>query len=82
LVIDKNASTGLFSRTELQMETRALYCRHPKRKETGFAAIFSRRGKSLDPELDGKSQSFIDGVQVPDHELPNPSLQPTASGSG
>jgi hypothetical protein len=78
LVNDKNAATGLFSRRELKLETRSLYCRHPQKQDNGFSVVFSHRGETLDPELDGKAQMFIDGVQVPGHERPN--LQPTASG--
>lgn len=82
LVIDKNAATGLFSKRELKLETRSLYCRHPQKQHSGFSVVFSHRGETLDPELDGKAQMFIDEVQVPGYERPNLPLQPTASGGG
>jgi hypothetical protein len=80
LVNDKKAGSGLFSRKELKMETRSLYCRHPKMQENGFAAIFSHRGEAVDSDLDAKAQSFIEGVQVPGHEPPYRSLQPPTTG--
>lgn len=45
-----------------------LYCRHPSRKETGFAIIYSHRGTSPDPNLEAEMQSFAAGVQVPGHQ--------------
>lgn len=82
VVNDKNAATGLFSRTELKLETRALYCRHPQKQENGFSIVFSHRGETLDAGFDGKAQMFIEGVNVPGDEQPNQPLQPTASDGG
>lgn len=40
----------------------ALYCRHPERADTGFAAAFSTRGPGLDDTLPARARSFIEGV--------------------
>lgn len=40
----------------------ALYCRHPERSDTGFAAAFSTRGPGVDDTLPARARSFIDGV--------------------
>jgi hypothetical protein len=57
LVTDKQAA--------LLLEMRGLYCRHPVRTRTGFAAIYSHRGSARDPNLAQEAQAFIQGVQVP-----------------
>jgi hypothetical protein len=44
----------------------SLYCRHPKRQETGFVAVFSFRGKAEYSQLRSEAESFFQGVQVPD----------------
>ena len=44
----------------------SLYCRHPKRQETGFVATFSFRGKDEYPQLRSEAESFFQGAQVPD----------------
>jgi hypothetical protein len=49
----------------LVLELRAIYCRHPVRSETGFAAIYSQRGMSAYPNLQVEAEAFIQGVQVP-----------------
>jgi hypothetical protein len=54
------------SKGPLLLEADALYCRHPARQETGFAAIYSHRGEDLYPSLRSEAESFIQGVQVPD----------------
>jgi hypothetical protein len=40
----------------------ALYCRHPDRAGTGFAAAFSTRGPALDPTLPTRAREFIEGI--------------------
>jgi len=49
----------------LLLETYSLYCRHPVRTNTGFAAIYSYRGRSRYPNLDKEAEDFIQGIQVP-----------------
>lgn len=53
------------SKGPLLLEMDALYCRHPVRQETGFAAIYSHRGENLYANLRSEAESFIQGVQVP-----------------
>jgi hypothetical protein len=48
-----------------QLQLHALYCRHPARAGTGFAAAFSTRGHGLDDSLFDRARSFIDGITVP-----------------
>jgi hypothetical protein len=50
----------------LLLATDSLYCRHPKRQETGFVAVFSFRGKGEYSQLRSEAESFFQGVQVPD----------------
>jgi hypothetical protein len=54
------------SETPLLLASDGVYCRHPKRQDTGFAAIFSFRGKAEYPALRSEAESFMQGVQVPD----------------
>ena len=44
----------------------SLYCRHPKRQETGFGAVYSFRGKAEYSQLRSEAEGFFQGVQVPD----------------
>lgn len=50
----------------LLLALHGLYCRHPKRPETGFAAVYSFRGKAEHPALRSEAESFIQGVQAPE----------------
>jgi hypothetical protein len=50
----------------LLLELDGLYCRHPIRQDTGFAAIYSYRGISRHPTLRAEAEAFIRGVQVPE----------------
>lgn len=63
-VVQDNAPQGLVG--PLVLESDGLYCRHPVRRETGFATIYSHRGESLYANLRSESESFIQGVQVPE----------------
>lgn len=81
LTIDK-VPTGLFSHKEMILEIRALYCRHPERPDQGFSAGYSHRGQWPDTDLSSNAQSFIEGVQVPARQPPEPSSQPTNPGGG
>ena len=65
LVSDKAAQTSPATKEQLLLETRALYCRHPVRTNTGFAAIYSHRGRSRYPSLAEEAQDFLQGIQVP-----------------
>jgi hypothetical protein len=65
VVADKEALTSPGTREQLLLETRALYCRHPLRTNTGFAAIYSHRGRGAYPGLADEAREFIRGVQVP-----------------
>lgn len=62
---DKKAQTSPNHRESLLLQAKALYCRHPVRQETGFAIIYSHRGKSLYSNLNDEADDFIKGVQVP-----------------
>jgi hypothetical protein len=55
------------SATPLILEIDGLYCRHPIRQDTGFAALYSYRGASRYPALRSEAETFIQGVQVPEH---------------
>jgi hypothetical protein len=62
---DKQARTSPTTKEQLVLEMYSLYCRHPLRTNTGFAAIYSYRGRGRYPALDKEAQDFIKGVQVP-----------------
>jgi hypothetical protein len=62
---DKEAVTSPTTKERLLLEAHGLYCRHPVRSNTGFAAIYSYRGRSSYPRLAEEAQDFIRGVQVP-----------------
>jgi hypothetical protein len=64
LAEDKLARTSSLKRERLNLQVRALYCRHPKNFNFGFSAAFSHRGATIDKQLGAQAQSFIDGVQV------------------
>jgi hypothetical protein len=64
---DKQAQTSPTHRETLILQAESLYCRHPERRDTGFAIIYSHRGSSLYSNLHSEAQGFIDGVQVPGH---------------
>lgn len=40
----------------------ALYCRHPDRAGTGFAAAFSTRGSHYDNTLQARARDFVEGI--------------------
>ena len=65
LIKDKKALVSPNNREPLLLQTRSLYCRHPKHPDVGFAIIYSHRGEKTDPNLETEAQSFISGVQVP-----------------
>jgi len=65
LVNDKDAQTSPTTKEPLLLEIQGLYCRHPVRTNTGFAAIYSYRGRSRYPDLATEAHDFIQGVQVP-----------------
>ena len=67
LVRDMSANVGRDSLKALWLEVESLYCRHPAILSNGFAIIFSHRGDGVDAALSTQAQSFIDGVQVPNH---------------
>lgn len=62
---DRAAQTSASTRETLLLESEALYCRHPIRSTTGFAAIYSHRGRNPHPGLDGEAREFMQGIQVP-----------------
>jgi hypothetical protein len=62
---DKEARTSPTTKEQLVLETYSLYCRYPARTSSGFAAIYSYRGRSRYPALDKEAEDFIKGVQVP-----------------
>lgn len=63
LAIDKKPHG---SDASLLLALDGLYCRHPKRPETGFAAVYSFRGKAEHKSLRSEAEHFIQGVQVPE----------------
>jgi hypothetical protein len=71
---DKNPRGSV---TPLLLALDGLYCRHPKRQDTGFAAIYSFRGKAENPTLRSEAESFIQGIQVPEQLMPNKALHAT-----
>ena len=64
---DKEALTASGAHEKLKLQVISLYCRHPAEREIGFFAAYSHRGVNTDPNLEAPAQSFIDGVQVPQH---------------
>jgi hypothetical protein len=62
---DKEAQTSRSTKEQLLLETQSLYCRHPVRTNTGFATIYSYRGRSRYSGLAEEAQDFIQGAQVP-----------------
>lgn len=64
---DKKAQTSPNRQESLLLQISALYCRHPVRQDSGFAIIYSYRGKTLYPNLNDEADDFIRGVQVPGH---------------
>lgn len=67
VIEDKQALASAPRHEKRLLQSIALYCRHPVNKLAGFAIVYSRRGKSLDPELSNRAKAFIAGVQVPGH---------------
>ncbi len=65
VVVDKQAKTSPSHSEKLLLQSRSLYCRHPVRRGTGFAIIYSHRGKTQYENLSTEATDFIGGVQVP-----------------
>ncbi len=65
VVEDRQAKTSVNRIEKLILQSNSLYCRHPVRQETGFAIIYSHRGKVRFSTLDAEAENFINGVQVP-----------------
>jgi hypothetical protein len=62
---DKQAVTSPTTTEALLLQISSLYCRHPVRTTTGFAAIYSYRGRGRYAPLEREAADFIQGVQVP-----------------
>lgn len=62
---DAQARRGPNKTETLIMQNEHLYCRHPVRKDIGFAITYSHRGKALHPAFQTEAHSFIEGIQVP-----------------
>jgi hypothetical protein len=62
---DKEARTSPTSQEPLILEVFGLYCRHPVRTNSGFAAIYSYRGRTPYGPLEKEARDFIQSVQVP-----------------
>jgi len=62
---DRQAKTGPNKTETLVLQNEHLYCRHPVKKNIGFAITYSHRGTSLYPDFQKEAQSFIEGIQVP-----------------
>lgn len=65
LANDKHARTSATTREQLVLEWHGLYCRHPLRTDSGFAAVYSHRGRGRYPRLRAEAEDFISGIQVP-----------------
>lgn len=65
VLTDKQAVTSPTTTRVLRLEVHALYCRHPVRTDTGFAAVYSHRGYGTYPNLAESAQEFIQGIEVP-----------------
>jgi hypothetical protein len=61
---DDTAAVTPTGEDQLKLQVIALYCRHPIRKELGFMAAYSYRGKTFDPNLEVSAKEYIDGVNV------------------
>jgi hypothetical protein len=69
-ITDDTGARGGPNKTQtLIMQSAHLYCRHPIRKNIGFAITYSHRGKGLHPTFQTEADSFIDGIQVPVTQL-------------
>jgi hypothetical protein len=64
-VRDKEAKTSPTTREVLLLEAEALYCRHPVRDTTGFAILYSYRGRESYLPLKDEADDFIKSIQVP-----------------
>ncbi len=64
-VRDKEAQAPAMTKEALLLEMEALYCRHPVRDTTGFAVIYSHRGRAPYASLKREAMDFIEGIQVP-----------------
>jgi hypothetical protein len=62
---DTQAQSGPNKTETLIMQNEHLYCRHPERKNIGFAITYSHRGKEMYPDFQAEAHSFIEGIQVP-----------------
>ena len=62
---DREALTAAGTRTTMNMQVVALYCRHPSVPNAGFFAAYSHRGAGKVADLEARAQQFIEGVQVP-----------------
>ena len=54
------------STAPLVLEIDGLYCRHPVRQDTGFAAVYSYRGTSRHSTLRSEAELFVQGVHPPE----------------
>lgn len=61
---DTKARTSPTTTEKLLIESHALYCMHPTRKNIAFAAIYSHRGKKTDPAVRAAAADFIEHVVV------------------
>lgn len=65
IVEDREAKISYSRREQLILQSLALYCRHPVRRDTGFGIIYSHRGKKVYKNLAAEAEGFISSVQVP-----------------
>lgn len=66
VIEDKQAKTSPSRSEKLLLQSRSLYCRHPVRQSTGFAIIYSHRGRTQYETMAAEATDFIGGVQVPE----------------
>ncbi len=62
---DKKAKTSSTTKEVLLLDAEGLYCRHPVRDTTGFAIVYSYRGRETYLTLKEEAEDFIKGIQVP-----------------
>lgn len=66
-VNDTKAKVKGNKQAELLLQSIKLYCRHPIRTNTGFSAIYSRRGTTVYDKLHDEAIHYFEGVQVPEN---------------
>ncbi|HVO04061.1 MAG TPA: hypothetical protein VMT54_17820 [Candidatus Cybelea sp.] len=64
---DTQAKTRTGDRRPLVFEMVGLYCQDVLLRDMGFAAIYSHRGNTADPQFQKDAADFVAGIRVPGH---------------